>query len=56
MVALEQELGLGAGRAGGRDYKRASGTFWGDGCVCCLDCGDGFTGVYTHQTLSNSTL
>jgi hypothetical protein len=36
--------------------KAAQGNFLDDAYVHCLDCGDGFTGIYTCQILSNCTL
>lgn len=42
--------------AGGKDYKEQKKTFGGCSHIHDLDCGDGFTGVYLCQNLSNYTL
>lgn len=35
------------------DHNGAWGRFWGYRCVYCLDCPDGYVGVYIDQDLLN---
>lgn len=49
--------GCGQGREERLEDKRGTRTFGGGaGFVHCLDCGDGFIGLYICQNLSNCIL
>lgn len=48
-TVIESRSVVSRARDGKGGIKKGQKTFGGDGCVHCLECGNGFLGIYLRQ-------